>query len=111
MPFTNGAINHAEQHNKFFMIMALVELPPELDSVRNKIFSGSIILDYETFSEQMLRLATSHDFGPVSTPSTIKSPTLASHYHGRGRNRGHGDQHLVHISKSTNILLWVQSIG
>ncbi|GAU43000.1 hypothetical protein TSUD_188740 [Trifolium subterraneum] len=48
MPFTNDRTSHAEQRSKFFMIMALVGLPPELDSVRNQILSGSTIPDYET---------------------------------------------------------------
>ncbi|MCI77780.1 hypothetical protein A2U01_0099050, partial [Trifolium medium] len=32
LPFTNDKTSHAEQHIKFFMIMALVGLPLELDS-------------------------------------------------------------------------------
>jgi hypothetical protein len=55
MPFTSDATTHAEQRNKFFMIMALVGLPPELDSVRNQILSGSTP-DYESISEQLLLL-------------------------------------------------------
>jgi hypothetical protein len=35
MPCTSDATTHAEQCSKFFMVMALVGLPPELDFVRN----------------------------------------------------------------------------
>jgi hypothetical protein len=97
MPFTSDKTSHAEQRSKFFMIMALAGLPPELDSVRNQILSGSTVPDYETVSEQLLRLATPHAFGPVSTPSSTDSSALASHYHGRGgRNGGRGGQRRCH---------------
>jgi predicted GNAT family acetyltransferase len=93
MPFTSDATAHAEQRSKFFMIMALVGLPPELDSVRNQILSGSTVPDYDSVSEQLLRLATPHAFGPASTPSPTESSALASHYRGRGgRNGGRGGQ-------------------
>lgn len=35
MPFASDATAHAEQRSKFFMVLALAGLPPELDSVRN----------------------------------------------------------------------------
>lgn len=45
---------HVEQRIKFFMAMALVGLPPELDFVRNQILSRSTVPDYEIVSEQLL---------------------------------------------------------
>lgn len=99
MPFISDATNHAEQRSKFFMVMVLVGLPPELDSVRNQILSGSTVPDYETVSEQLLRLATPHAFGHVSTPSPNDSSAFASHYNGHGgRNAGrsgHGSRRSV----------------
>lgn len=55
--------------------------------------SGSNVPNYEAVSEQRLRLATSHAFGPVSTPSPTESSALAPHYHGRGGRTGRRGGH------------------
>lgn len=91
MPFTKDATTYVEQQSKYFMTMALAGLPLELDYVQNQILSGSNVPNYEPVSEQMLRLATPHAFGTVSTPSPTESSAFASHYHGRdGRTGGRG---------------------
>lgn len=46
MSFTIDARAHEQQCNKFFMIMRLIGMPPEIDFVCNQILFGSIILDY-----------------------------------------------------------------
>ena len=53
------------------MVMALKGLPSELESVRNQILSGTIVPNYDTLSEELLRLTTPHAFGPVSPPSIV----------------------------------------
>ncbi|CAI8592603.1 unnamed protein product [Vicia faba] len=73
MPCTKDATVHAEQQSKYFMVMALKGLPSELESVRNQILSGTTIPNYDTVSEQLLRLATPHAFGPVFPPSIVAS--------------------------------------
>lgn len=75
------------------MIMELIRLPVELDFVRNQILSGATIPDYESVSEQLLRLGTPYTFGLISTSSPNESYALASHYHGRsGGNKERGGQ-------------------
>lgn len=44
------------------MIMTLIRFPPELDFIRNQILLGSTVPDYESVSEQLLRLSTPHAF-------------------------------------------------
>lgn len=46
IPFTKDAIIYAEQRSKFFMNMALIRLPPELDFVRTQISLGSTLPNY-----------------------------------------------------------------
>ncbi|KAK6150524.1 hypothetical protein DH2020_015456 [Rehmannia glutinosa] len=53
MPFVSDAATHAEQRSKFFMVLALPGLPPELDSVRNQILSGSSVPSCDIVSEQL----------------------------------------------------------
>ncbi|XP_058772610.1 uncharacterized protein LOC131646641 [Vicia villosa] len=73
--------------------MTLKRLPSELESVRNQILSGTIVPSYDTVSEQLLRLATPHEFGLVS-PLSIAAPTpgdtaaLASLGNNQNRLRG-----------------------
>lgn len=88
MPFTKDGITYVEQQSKYFMIVALVGLPLELDYVRNQILSRSNVPNYETSSEQLLRLAIPHAIGLVSTLSPNESFALASHYHVRGGQTG-----------------------
>ena len=73
--------------------MALKGLPSELEFVRNQILSGTTVPNYDTFSEQLLRLVTPHEFGPISPPFiSIPTPgdtaTLASLGNNQNRLRG-----------------------
>ncbi|KAJ1384474.1 Zinc finger, CCHC-type superfamily [Sesbania bispinosa] len=87
MPFTNDADKHAEQHGKFFMVLALAGLPPEFDSIRNQILSGIVVPSYDTVSEQLLRLSVPHMFGHSHVPST-NSSAFYSHSSYRGGPSG-----------------------
>lgn len=81
MLFTSDAATHAEQHNKIFIILALVDLQPELDFALNKMLSRSLVLTYDTISEQPLHLSTPLSLLPI--------PLLGSHsYHRGGQRRG-----------------------
>lgn len=44
--------------------MELIKLPIELDFAHNQILLESIILEYESLSQQLLRLVTPHILGP-----------------------------------------------
>lgn len=90
MPYAKDATAHSEQQSKIFMVMALKGLPPELESVRNQILSGTIIPNYDAVSEQLLRLATPHAFGSVSPPSIVApapGDTVALASLGNNQNR------------------------
>jgi len=63
MPFTNDADKHVEQRGKFYMILALVGLPLEFNSIGNQILSNIVVPSYDTISEQLLCLLIPHMFG------------------------------------------------
>lgn len=71
LPYAKYVRTHVKQQSEFFMIMALIELPLELEFVRNQILSGTIIPNYDAVSEQLLRLATFQAFSLLSHPSII----------------------------------------
>ena len=77
MPYAKDASAHAEQ----------------LESVRSQILSCTIVPNYDTVSEQLLRLATPHAFGLISPPS-IATPapddTVALASLGNNQNRFRG---------------------
>ncbi|KAJ1379240.1 hypothetical protein SESBI_47079 [Sesbania bispinosa] len=88
-PFTDNADEHAKQHGKFFMVLALAGLPHDLDSVRNQILSSPTVPSYDTVCEQLLRLSVPQSFTPsasASFPVSDDSTALVSNsYHHGGR--------------------------
>jgi len=58
MPFTNDADKHAQQREKFFIVLALAGLSSKFDSIRNQI-SSDIVPSYDTVSEELLHLCFS----------------------------------------------------
>lgn len=51
MPYAKDVTAHTEQQSKFFMIMALIGLPSELESICNLILSSTIVPNYDAVSE------------------------------------------------------------
>ncbi|CAJ2674085.1 unnamed protein product [Trifolium pratense] len=103
MPFTDNVDKHAEQRGKFFMVLALAGLPPELDSVRNQILSSATVPSYDTVCEQLLRLSAHTPAAiPVSTSLNVPvdSTALVSNYYQRG-GRGGGRGNNRHRSRCT----------
>jgi len=43
MPFTTDVETFYKQHDQFFMVLALIGLPSNLDAVCNRILSGPIV--------------------------------------------------------------------
>jgi hypothetical protein len=101
MPFTDSVDKHAEQRGKFFMVLALVGLPPDLDSVRNQILSSANVPSYDTVCEQLLRLSTPTTAAPkvaASLNMSVDSTALVSNsYHRGGRGgRRRNNRHQSH---------------
>ncbi|KAJ1386356.1 hypothetical protein SESBI_40867 [Sesbania bispinosa] len=69
MPFTDNTDEHAKQHGKFFMVLALASLAHDLDSVRNQILSSPTIPSYDTVCEQLLWLSVPQSFAPSASAS------------------------------------------
>jgi len=56
------------------MVLTLVWLAAEFDSVRNQILFNIVVLSYDTVSEQLLRLSIPHTFGSLLNFQQINSP-------------------------------------
>ncbi|KAK2427440.1 hypothetical protein QL285_026022 [Trifolium repens] len=82
---------HARQRGKFFMVLALAGLPPDLDSVRNQILSSAAVPSYDTVCEQLLRLSTPTPAAPTVAAShnmSVDSTALVSNSYQRGGRGG-----------------------
>lgn len=93
MPYAKDAIIHEEQLRKFFIIMSVIRLPSELESICNQILSGTIVPSYDSVSEQLLQLATLHVFGttfPLSIVALTLGDTTALASLGNNQNRSRG---------------------
>jgi len=89
IPFSNDADQDVER-DKFFMVLALVGLPTEFDSVRNQILYGTVVPPYDTISEQLLCLSVPHMFGhsPVHPIDSFTFYSQSSYCGGQSGNRG-----------------------
>lgn len=72
------------------MIMELIRLPSKIESVCNQILSGTTVPNYDTVSEQLLRLDTPHAFGLVSPPYIVApTPGVVAALAFLGNNQNH----------------------
>ncbi|KAJ1413477.1 hypothetical protein SESBI_19553 [Sesbania bispinosa] len=89
MPFTDNVDEHAKQHGKFFVVLALSGLPHDIDSVRNQILSSPTVPSYDTVCEQLLWLSVPQSFAPLDSASFLVSnyftALVSNSYHRSGR--------------------------
>ncbi|RVW82042.1 Retrovirus-related Pol polyprotein from transposon RE2 [Vitis vinifera] len=92
MPFTNGAEAQQIQTDKFFMVLTLIGLHPDLESVRNQILASPSIPSLDNVFARLLRLSSTQT---LSTDGPSNSSVLASQTNsqrGRSGNRGRGQR-------------------
>nr|CAN79194.1 hypothetical protein VITISV_000236 [Vitis vinifera] len=86
MPFTNGAEAQQIQTDKFFMVLTLIGLCPDLESVRDQILASSSVSSLDDVFARLLRLSSTQTLstdGPsdssVYMDGLLALPTLLSH--------------------------------
>ena len=90
MPFTNGAEVQQIQTDKFFMVLTLIGLHPDFESVRDQILASPSIPSLDDVFAHLLRLSSTQT---LSTDGSSDSSVLASQTNFRGGhsgNRGRG---------------------
>nr|CAN73586.1 hypothetical protein VITISV_033961 [Vitis vinifera] len=92
MPFTNGAEAQQIQTDKFFMVLTLIGLRPDLQSVRDQILASPSVPSLDDVFTHLLRLSSTQT---LSTDGPSDSSVLASQTNSRGGrsgNRGRGQR-------------------
>ncbi|RVW93037.1 Retrovirus-related Pol polyprotein from transposon RE1 [Vitis vinifera] len=90
MPFTNGAEAQQIQTDKFFMVLTLIGLRPDLESVRDQILASPSVPSLDDVFTRLLRLS--------STQTLSTDAPSDSSLHGR-------PPRTTHIAQSSNPLL------
>ncbi|RVX22752.1 Retrovirus-related Pol polyprotein from transposon TNT 1-94 [Vitis vinifera] len=92
MPFTNGAEAQQIQTDKFFMVLTLIGVCPDLESVRDQILASPSVPSLDDVFARLLRLSSTQT---LSTDGPSDSSVLASQTNSRGGrsgNRGQGQR-------------------
>ena len=92
MPFTNGAEAQQIQTDKFFMVLTLIGLRLDLESVRDQILASPSVPSLDDVFARLLRLSSTQT---LSTDGPSDSSVLASQTNSRGGrsgNRGRGQR-------------------
>ncbi|RVW92842.1 Retrovirus-related Pol polyprotein from transposon TNT 1-94 [Vitis vinifera] len=85
MPFTNSAEAQQIQTNKFFMVLTLIGLRPDLESVRDQILASPSVSSLDDVFARLLRLSSTQT---LSTDGPSDSSVLASQTNSRGGRSG-----------------------
>ena len=85
MPFTNGAEAQQIQTDKFFMVLTLIGLRPDLESVRDQILASPSVPSLDDVFARLLRVSSTQT---LSTDGPSDSSVLASQTNSRGGRSG-----------------------
>ncbi|RVW35569.1 hypothetical protein CK203_073771 [Vitis vinifera] len=89
IPFTNGAEAQQIQTDKFFMVLTLIGLRPDLESVRDQILASPSVPSLDDVFARLLRLSYTQT---LSTDGPSDSSVLASQINSRGGRSGNRGQ-------------------
>ncbi|RVW70963.1 Retrovirus-related Pol polyprotein from transposon RE1 [Vitis vinifera] len=92
MPFTNGTEAQQIQIDKFFMVLTLIGLRPDLESIRDQILASPSVPSIDDVFAHLLRLSSTQT---LLTDGSSDSSVLASQTNsqgGRSGNRGRGQR-------------------
>ena len=85
MSFTNGAKAQQIQIDKFFMVLTLIGLRPDLESVRDQILASPLVPSLDDVFARLLCLSSTRT---LSTDGPSDLSMLASQTNSRGGHRG-----------------------
>ena len=92
MPFTNGVEAQQIQTDKFFMVLTLIGLRPNLESIRDQILASPSIPSLDDVFTRLLQLSSTQT---LTTDGPSDSSVLASQTNSQGErsgNRGRGQR-------------------
>ena len=90
MPLTTDVGDQRTQIDKFFMVLMLIGLRPDLETVRNQILSSSFIPSLDDVFARLLHISSTQT---LPSNNTSDSSMLVSQTNSRGghsSNRGRG---------------------
>ena len=100
MPLTTDVGDQRRQIDKFFMVLTLIGLHPDLETVRDQILGSSSVLSLDDVFARLLRISTQ----TLPFDSTSDSSVLVSQTNSRGGcsgNRGRGQRpHSTYCNKN-----------
>ncbi|KAJ9674919.1 hypothetical protein PVL29_024063 [Vitis rotundifolia] len=100
MPLTTDVGDQRTQINKFFMVLTLIGLRPNLKTVCDQILGSSSVPSLDDVFARLLRISSTQ---PLSSDNTLDSSVLVSQTNSRGGrngNRGRGQRpHCTYCNK------------
>ncbi|RVW36513.1 Retrovirus-related Pol polyprotein from transposon TNT 1-94 [Vitis vinifera] len=100
MPLTTDVGDQRTQIDKFFMVLTLISLRPDLETVRDQILGNSSVPSLDDVFARLLRISSTQT---LSADNTSDSSVLVSQTNSRGRrsgNRGKGQRfHCTYCNK------------
>ncbi|RVW83229.1 hypothetical protein CK203_044969 [Vitis vinifera] len=100
MPLTTDVGDQRTQIDKFFMVLTIIGLRPDLETVRDQILSSSSVPSLDGVFARLLRISSTQ---PLPSDNTLDSSVLVSQTNSRGGrsgNRGRGQcPHCTYCNK------------
>ena len=100
MPLTTDVRDQRTQIDKFFMVLTLIGLRPDLETVRDQILGSSSVPSLDDVFARLLRISSTQT---LSSDNTSNSSVLVSQTNSRGGrsgNRGRGQRpHCTYCNK------------
>ncbi|WJZ94583.1 hypothetical protein VitviT2T_013425 [Vitis vinifera] len=107
MPLTTDVGDQRTQIDKFFMVLTLIGLRPDLETVRDQILGSSSIPSLDDVFTRLLRISSTQT---LSSDNTSDSSVLVSQTNSRGGrsgNRGRGQRpHCTYCNKLGHTRDW-----
>ncbi|RVW83661.1 hypothetical protein CK203_039346 [Vitis vinifera] len=100
MPFTTDVGDQRTQIDKFFMVLTLIGLRPDLETVRDQILGSSSIPSLDDVFARLLRISSTQTLPSDNTSDSSVLVSQTSSRGGRSGNRGRGQRlHFTYCNK------------
>ena len=105
MPAPTSPADHEKQWDKFFMVLTLINLSPDRDTVKDQILGGSTVPTFDDVVNRLVRISSSrasndnHTVPPVANSSALASHTGNKGGGSSGRNGGKNRPQCTHCNK------------
>ena len=100
MPFTNGVEAQQIQTDKLFMVLTLIGLHPDLESVRDQILASPSVPSLDDVFARLLRISSTQTLPSDNTSDSSVLVSQTNSRGGRSRNRGRSQRpHCTYCNK------------